>query len=1246
MANVFPEVLPNVTSMPTQGWFCQTSGKARRRVTPNTSAVDSQAIYDVQGVPGFTHNSSAVVSVTADYTRYRDSSITVGDNVWSVGQMQFPVNMLTDSLEPENAAERYDRAIEKCVGNIALFPENCTGHISEPCRSISEIRTLVAPKARLETLTYIDEMGGWRIPVDGNDPDIENAQLDSSFPDIEVSVLPTDKIVAATLNLATAPASLFIDQRDRRFVIAEAVENTGEIGYLASGHRLYAVANAEYTAQLALRDAAQNAVTVAAGAVTAAQLQALASEQVKLDAAVRERDAADLARKWNSCITFSWDPDKRVYRSKELTIVLADVQGVLKSGANAGDAIANTHYDFTNQARLVVTFPSVETSTAQDGFCWFCTSHNEDALGFIARQHGAEAAKNMQLQVVGTQQQGPFYWVGMPAFRIPVGGAYAYPAPDILGEFAIDSTHQHNFYDKYISHTPTGLMRYNYKQQTANVLGNSAAETAQKGPHVLNFEARSQERNGGIFCPRLGGLEKHLTDKQRYLDFTSDAVTPYLGVGGAAGPTAAQIITPGIPRVVHDYQKLSVRLAAITAVRTNPVAPLGVEEEIVARQAQLSAVNNSIDSEYGSSEESRIDFLRQEQGRLRHEIDVLRENLNDVVSMEAIATNQTTDAYVAPFTFIEDSGAVSDISLFKTHFDGQEVSFAGTTSFRFPVGGTDPFQDATALGVVTTKRVYTALDEMQIRDYNFALIPATPLFFECATTLPLRLHRATMEAGNCFTLKNSRVIVDVAGVQGDTVNCAFDFTNTLSPARGVHTDGSAGKRFFAGGYSFLLQRDDNSNLNSEYVGINGHSLGFASGAAFRKYFGDRVVVSNKFSIPKEHLIYTQVAVGGVQTVDELSITHTMFATAKPVQGLIFLAPAVGNRRQMIVVQPQDMGAIIKYTPAGAHGIDETANTGTATDTSYAIVPLGSPTYVLDEGSAPGPVPVSVFTGVADGDSWEMYVLSSDFVDATNVFGGGPFVDDSAATRSRGAVFQSTKRISQHVCGPILNPNNRIGAVAPLNYDSRHLPPEMRDFRIRFSDIDWSRLQATSTTLNEIQLYQFNDGLQKVATQSNIMYLPEFRETKHTVSDRSFDVEVASELGAPSYFCVFCRFPSTDILQQPQIRSLSIFNVTTKRKSNVVTDLDISQMYHLTQRNVHPAAQYDKVAFARRQTILLKTEDIGLMGLSHNQYQKPKRVNYRFSGTTSDPGDLYVVIVYNNRGLSVEGRRLQVVTLGR
>ena len=72
--------------------------------------------------------------------------------------------MLTDSIDPDNADERYERAIERCIGYITLQPENCMSSIREPTRSIGEVRTLVTPKARLNTLTYVEEQGGWRVP--------------------------------------------------------------------------------------------------------------------------------------------------------------------------------------------------------------------------------------------------------------------------------------------------------------------------------------------------------------------------------------------------------------------------------------------------------------------------------------------------------------------------------------------------------------------------------------------------------------------------------------------------------------------------------------------------------------------------------------------------------------------------------------------------------------------------------------------------------------------------------------------------------------------------------------------------------------------------------------------------------------------------------------------------------------------------------------------------------------------------
>ena len=272
----------------------------------------------------------------------------------------------------------------------------------------------------------------------------------------------------------------------------------------------------------------------------------------------------------------------------------------------------------------------------------------------------------------------------------------------------------------------------------------------------------------------------------------------------------------------------------------------------------------------------------------------------------------------------------------------------------------------------------------------------------------------------------------------------------------------------------------------------------------------------------------------------------------------------------------------------------------------------------------------------------MYILGADWAQAH--IRNDPYRIIREDSRGRGAVFQSVKRISQHVCAPVINPNLRIGAGAPLNHDTRHLPPELRDFRLQLHDIDWGRLQCDRVTLNALTLYEFKGGIQKVGARQNIMYLPQFREFKRPVAGREFSVTFFSELGSPSYYCFFCRSATTDILQQPIIKTLSIFNKTTQKKSNSIQDASIGQLFHLTQRNVHAAAEYSRAAYKRRQTVLLSAEDVGMMGLNAHEFQKAKRVEFTFTGTTDRPGQLYIVLVYNNRGLHIDGRRLQVVTL--
>jgi hypothetical protein len=258
-----------------------------------------------------------------------------------------------------------------------------------------------------------------------------------------------------------------------------------------------------------------------------------------------------------------------------------------------------------------------------------------------------------------------------------------------------------------------------------------------------------------------------------------------------------------------------------------------------------------------------------------------------------------------------------------------------------------------------------------------------------------------------------------------------------------------------------------------------------------------------------------------------------------------------------------------------------------------------------------------------------------------------FTDLQQESNQIGPVWRSQKRISQHLCAPVLNPNSRIGCVAPLNFETMHLPPELRDFKLELRGVDFSFLPGTSM-LENLMLYEFNGGNQVVAADQSLLHLPQFDEKQVVVDNLqgTFDFEMFSPYGIPSFFAVFARDldMSKDHERQPLIKQLSIMCNTTMKKSNTILDANVHQLYHITQRNVNQRARYNRHVFNRRQCVLLSAEDVGLMGLDIDAYQKEKRSLFRFHGTVNQFCRLTVVLIYNNRGLHVYGKQLRVVRL--
>ena len=112
--------------------------------------------------------------------------------------------------------------------------------------------------------------------------------------------------------------------------------------------------------------------------------------------------------------------------------------------------------------QLTITFPILETTQAFDGSCWLASIRNEEALSYATRQNGMFSGPRVTVPSAGS----------VPAVRVPIGSKYALPAPDILqeqfGDGGADDL-QRNFYDKFISLTPLGLLRYQFRQQSADI---------------------------------------------------------------------------------------------------------------------------------------------------------------------------------------------------------------------------------------------------------------------------------------------------------------------------------------------------------------------------------------------------------------------------------------------------------------------------------------------------------------------------------------------------------------------------------------------------------------------------------------------------------------------------------------------------------------------------------------------------------------------------------------------------------
>ena len=1221
------EVRPLVQTMPgSEAFLLQTGGSARRRSIKPTGSAPT-ITFRVSGVPGHTHNASAVASVICDLERGRGFTHTI-DAAWAdVGPVLQGAHLGdSDAVLDEDA--RFDRAIERAVGEITLIPENCHQEIREPTRSIAEIRQLVAPQDKLRTLTYVEEVGGFVDPA-------TKAVYISDYADILVDM---------------------IGQVD----LDETPKETIGAGEAAVHH---------YTA-----DVATTPVSIrAASATRAADGTGIGYHFVVL----RDGDSSmgthfPSGESWNGIVPFRWVQAEKRYRSEPFTVILRRTVEVGPRPA------AFQSYDNKAASPLTVTFPAMQTTVASSGYCFLISEEVDTRTVLLGatRNNGSSYRPEIQLldvQKPSIQTVSKYKWVGPPAYRFVVGGSAALPGPlGAIGPYTIDTVDHElvPYFERLRNMTATNLavdMRaeflkflmvgagaVNHHGGTNWAAGNTNnlnLPTAKFNTYFTNlnlqsrwtkFPAAGLPRNayeGSTWYPLTNAFPTVTTCQQ---------VLAYDGTGTAAtGSEVVRKILLGVPgladidawKAQHDSLFVSMNQESMQKkFDQNGVIPPGISSYpggVVAWMGDVDQFNEAAQQALEDVQHALIAAARAVWEAAVQAAEAAPEDqaLQDAVPpLLAIYQNLPAHAELARL-----------ISLRIPQFDewySNDYRYTGKVNFR--IHTTDAHK-VTEDGVVRPwlrgfPNKNTILKKMMMVRQRIAF------------------HKATAVQGFEF---DDAITHTKAPLQTEFYHLLCDTE--------IRATGSIKELFELKSY---IDVDDGNAVKEWHV--RGIALPTDARAAFAAAVPGGAAADAADALITD--FWEQFLTMGVGNALEVRMP---LAAAVPGFYPQLIAHGPGNATPAVLLF-QDLAFGFESPRLFFLSLNNIGHKDEDHETHVPSVFYFSTsdcTIEAREHLVGGQLRTHVCTRVTNVKTWDhgAVLTSAHFIAQRNAAHGnmrdtcclcqmGPefqelwFGADSTSTvfdaireesRALGPVFRSQRRISQHLCAPILNPDARLQCSAPLNYETRHLPPELRDFVLRLGHIDWSFLPG-KITMEPLTLYEFNGGNQKSAGQDSLLHLPQFREGSWVSDDGKFDFEVFSPYGMPSYIAIFARDTNFSInyQTQPLVTQLSIMCNTTMKKSNTILDADVHQLFHITQRNVHPRAEYDRFDFNKRQVILLRAEDIGLLGLHASEYQYEKRARFRFQGSVDQVARVTALLIFNNRGLYVHGKQLSVERLVR
>ena len=1376
MSQLQSEVRPLVRAMPRHGFNLQTGGSARRRVIkpfhqqyPESQTYPTQNEFRVSGVPGHTHNSSAIASVMCDLERKRGFLHDITD-AWGTEPVRLNPDDLGDSDAVVDAAARFDRAIERGVGEIALIPENCHQEIREPVRSIAEVRRLVAPHDRLQTMTYVEEVGGFvhAQPYSADVPNgyrqtggttTETTAYISDFPDILVDLIGQNNINKVDLGLSNEYTgdptqtplmiigSQFRQQSDgtwdgvpnsRNYVVLQPTD--GPIGTLEDGSEWAGVVRFKWNAAEKLYESEAFSVRINRVVPVGSRLLPLPVGVPDQPAGLEDpADLPDGGDPGNVAPPEELDPNQLAGYAAWLNWLEWVAYRLYQDWVayNQGqDALFAARFQNDAATFLEVSFPKLKTTVAQDGYCVLATNPQGGLLSGRTCLLGATQNNGPSMQLIINLESitkpganiDQFYWQGPPAYRFLVGGNYALPGPSTALELNYGGA---NYFQRLRNMAPFNLCQHhtdrffqllepvgqwggapdaNHPVSYALKFGSYFTTSFNLGDLPLTFPDTNllrSEVEGSTWSRAPIEPMPLMTTCQNKIEIANNETTAVLGVPESGHEVIHHMLAKAaleVPGATWRNSDVRLRLnestegsltkvfmpsatvpPGIVALGTaaidtwkqqignvNEATQAGVEQvqqDFIDRDAEgiaLAAAVVAVDALYPQATPQQI-LTSTALALLNGFTSLLqaRQATLDVSYIEEIAVqNALTAAAVAELARLVTMRVPAFDEWFQTHH-----TYDGILDYAFysPVTplGIHPDEIHQKMFMVPLQISFWKAGDVQA----FAWVPETGTVAHTKDYLKTEVFSLLCDTNSVITVEilpghddyveeGDNVRPGGLRVKGG-VGSIFGLTQYLDmedggAAKGVHVRGTHLPPDY---------RDEYQALVEERVA----AVNAGASAAILEQMAEAITELGA-RVDSVRLPYTTAGVGNVleiMTHDDVPLVY------KPTGSRPHLVTSEGD--DVLLFQDLAMGFDTPRTFfLSVNGIGKKNDRVRPLTWSFSTADC---TTELHEVVTEGVLQMHVCTRVAkvydsEGDLMEIEFFHQPLEQDTfgtmrntcaiaqfgprfqaTWFGEDPEIPVSVfrpieeESRLVGPVFRSQLRISQHLCAPILNPNARIGCSAPLNYETPHLPPELRDFVLVMRDVDWSFLPGR-VTLEPLTMYEFNGGNQSPAAEDNLLHLPQFREgSSSTLSDDgAFSFEVFSPYGMPSYVAVFARDSdfSVSYKRQPLIKQLSIMCNTTMKRSNTILEADVHQLYHMTQRNVNERARYDRTAFNHRQVVLLTAEDIGVMGI--DEYQREKRAVFRFEGVLDQQGKVTALLIFDNRGLYINGKQLSVVRL--